>query len=73
MPPPKYNPSSYTAKKPKRPDPTLKGFLKDNKKFGVARSKEWDFQRAGHTQSDNDDLAGSLSKMSISGNSSAKK
>jgi hypothetical protein len=39
----------------------MKAIAKDK----AARKKEWDFQRAGHTQSDGDDLAGTFGKMRI--------
>jgi hypothetical protein len=71
MPPPKYNPSSYTPKKPKSVDPSIKAFLKSKKSFEVTRAKERNFQRACCTN--DDDLSGIFSKMSVKENNLTKK
>jgi hypothetical protein len=65
MPPPKYNPSSYTPKKPKPNNSSIDAFKKSNNQFVAARAKERDFQRACCTK--DDDLAGMFSKMSMGG------
>lgn len=72
MPPPKYNASAYTAKKPKPLTPGIAAFQKSNKKEAAARKKEQDFQRLGYN-SDADDLADSFGKMSMGGNKSSRK
>jgi hypothetical protein len=65
MPLPKYNPSSYTPKKPKSNNPSLDAFKKSNNQFVAARAKERDFQRACCTK--DDDLSGMFSKMTMGG------
>lgn len=72
MPPPKYNPSTYTPKKPKPLAPGWPAFEKSNKKFAAAKKKEEDFQHL-CCKSDADDLADSFGKMSMAGNGSGKK
>jgi hypothetical protein len=72
MPPPKYNPSSYTPKTTSKPvDPSIKAFLKSKKSFGVTRAKERNFQRACCTT--DDDLSGIFSKVSVNDSNPTKK
>jgi hypothetical protein len=70
MPPPKYNPSSYTPKKPKPNNSSIDAFQKGNKKYGTERAKERNFQRACCTN--DDDLSGMFSKMSFNENNATK-
>jgi len=73
MPPPKYNPSSYTTKtKPNPLTPGIPAFEKSNNRFTSGRAKERDFQRWCQTHSD-DDLVDSLGKMGMGGDKAGKK
>jgi len=73
MPPPKYNPSSYTAKtKPNPFAPGIPALQKSNNKFTSERAKERDFQRWCQANS-GDDLVDSFGKMSMGGSNATKK